>query len=38
MAPGQGPGTYREEKETRKSPAKAIVRKRAGAEQSIKEH
>ena len=32
MAPGQGLGIYREGKETRKSLAKAIVKKRAGAE------
>ena len=38
MAPGQGPGTYRGGKETRKSPAKATARKRAGSEQSTKEH
>ena len=32
MAPGQGPGIYREKKEMYKSLVKAIVRKRAGAE------
>jgi hypothetical protein len=38
MAPGQGPGLYRGEKETCKSPAKTIVKERKGPKQSIKEY
>ena len=32
MAPGQGPGTYREGKETRKSLVKVTAKKRVKAE------
>ena len=38
MTPGQGPGTYKGGKETRKSLVKVTVKKRAGLKQSTKEH
>ena len=38
MALGQGPGLYREGKETRRSPAKTTARERKGPKQSTKKH